>query len=171
MSADLLDPTFTCLNASAINVANSFFWASVNDIAGGVGVGMVVGVGIVVDGVPVTKASSGSGLGSRYEFDTEERRGSRGSGLLVLAGVQRCLRPDSSLIEYQYLPVTDQVRARGCPSAVYVIYESASWLNRLHSGRAKFCSSVRSMLMAAVRVLVRCSRYVPVSGCLVHQRS
>ena len=114
---------------------------------------MVVGVGIVVDGAPVTKMSSGSGSGSRYEFDTEERRGGGGSGLLVLAGVQRCLRPDSSLIEYQYLPDADQISARGCPSVVYVIHESASWLNRLRAGRARFCASVRSMLTAGVRVL------------------
>ena len=115
--------------------------------------GTVVGVGIVVDGAPVTKASSGSGSGSRYEFDAEERRGGGGSGLLVLAGVQRCLRPDSSLIEYQYFPDADQISARGCPSAVYVIHESASWLNRLRAGRARVCSSVRSMLTAGVRVL------------------
>ena len=127
--ADFPDPMFACLNASAINAANSFFWASVNDMVGSIGVGTVVGVGIVVDGAPVTKTSSGSGSRSRYEFDAEERRGSGGSGLLLLAGVQRCLRPDSASTEYQYLPVSDQVSARGCPLAVYVIHKSASRLN------------------------------------------
>ena len=56
------------------------------------------------------------------------------------------------LAEHQLQSLLPPVLA-GCPSAVYVIHESASWLNRLRAGRARVCSSVRSMLTAGVRVL------------------
>ena len=83
-----------------IRPENSSFWAAVSNMVGGATAGVVVRVGVTVDGARVMMLSSGSGSGSQYEFDVKECRGGGGSGLRALTSVQCCLCPVSSLIEY-----------------------------------------------------------------------